>query len=66
MMPASAILVRKAPTVTPTRLAEITSVHAPQDTTDRPAILTLTNARWVKIAASVQQISPSDESNFVT
>lgn len=60
MMPASAILVKKAPTVTPTRLAEITSVPARQDTLDHPAIKTLTNARWVKAAASEQQISPSD------
>lgn len=48
--PASATLVRKAPTVTPTPSAEITSVPAHLDTSARPAIRMSTSAHWVKVA----------------
>lgn len=53
--PASATLVRKAPTVTPTPSAETTSVHAHQDTSALPVIKTLTSARWVKLALPAPQ-----------
>lgn len=61
MMPASAIHVKKAPTVTPTRLPEITCVPAQQDTLEHPAIKTSTNAHLVKVATSKQQISLPDQ-----
>lgn len=60
MMPASAIPVKKAPTVTPARWAEITSAPARQDTLVPPATKTLMNAHWVNVIASEQQTSPSD------
>lgn len=47
--PASVTPVRKAPTVTPTPSAEITSVPAHQDTSERPVTRMLTSAHWVKL-----------------
>ncbi len=56
--PASATLVRKARTVTPTPSVEITSVPALRDTSELPVTRMLTSAHWVKLTLSVVYFQP--------